>query len=195
MTTRFTTGIIGPVLNGTDTAKEYMDHTHDWRKCTKCSIGKHAYNHVFARGNIPCKVLFIGEAPGKSEDTMGLPFVGVSGKLLDKWIAATGKVFSYAITNTVLCRPTDRIGGDNRPPTQKEMANCRPRLIDFIALADPKGIVLLGAVARDNVSSFIPSGIKVLKLPHPAYVLRCGGFEGSLSGSVVARLSTFVRGL
>lgn len=79
---------------------------------------------VLPSGNPESRVVFVGEAPGEAEDLSGKPFVGRSGKLLDKMMAEEGLDRSRVmITNTVKCRPPA-----NRDPTAEEMAACRPFL-------------------------------------------------------------------
>lgn len=165
-------------------------HRQQWKNCTRCDIGVIACKKAFIRGELPCDVLFVGEAPGKSEDVLGLPFVGPAGRLLDQlWErrndGRTGpKVppLRRAIINTVACRPTDTAGGDNRQPTETELVMCRPQFEGLLRLCvrqDPRQrktlLVALGKVAA--------GWLRVLKiepdceLQHPAYILRQGGVK------------------
>ena len=76
--------------------------------CTACELSKHRRNMVIGRGSIPADALFLGEAPGESEDTIGEAFVGKSGKMLDEMVLEACRnqpVPSYFISNAVLCRP------------------------------------------------------------------------------------------
>lgn len=166
-------------------------HIADWKPCVACRIGRWATNHVFARGRVPCDILFIGEAPGKTEDAVGYPFVGPAGKLLNAWIeSSVPPELTFAITNVVCCRPCDERGGPNRPPTRNEVENCNPRLVEFVKhIAQPKGIVLLGSVANDSFTPTCPH----IKLYHPAYVLRMGGRQSDVYTSEVKRLEKFIR--
>lgn len=165
-------------------AKDAMfRHVREWEECTKCEIGKIAHEHVFCRGTLPCDLLFVGEGPGKTEDVMGRPFVGQAGRLLDLWmheanmhVAASRYIHipvKFAVTNLVLCRPCDRLGGPNRAPTPCEQGNCRPRLSHFLQeIARPRGLVTLGKVAAANLPSY---ELPRLELIHPAAVIRNGG--------------------
>jgi DNA polymerase len=125
--------------------------------------------------------MVIGEGPGAEEDAQGLPFVGRSGQLLDRLLAEAGLARDHDlyIANIVKCRPPD-----NRRPTAREMAACRPWLERQIALVDPPLIVLAGATALEGLLG-IKGGITRLRgqwqswgkrqlLPvfHPAYLLR-----------------------
>lgn len=145
--------------------------------CSKCDLHKSRTQAVFSRGVFNPRILFIGEAPGYEEDLMGKPFVGRSGKLLDKWIAYLN-IDSYAITNVVKCRPPR-----NRAPSKAEVEACKPYLLQQLALYKPKLIVLLGKVAieallgKRKLSRVLGKCLeteygKVTALYHPSYCLR-----------------------
>lgn len=107
-----------------------------------CELKRHATKLVFADGNPDAGIMFIGEAPGADEDRQGLPFVGRAGQLLDRMLASIGLNRQKAyITNIVNWRPPG-----NREPTPEEAATCLPFLHRHIELANPKLLVLLGAV-------------------------------------------------
>lgn len=156
-------------------------HVDSWCNCTQCPIGKIARNHVFFRIENPgqkVNVLFIGEAPGVMEDIKGLPFVGKSGMLLNDLIkeAEPGDL-NYGFTNTVACRPTDRLGGANRQPTAGETLKCSKRLEEFIQILQPQVIVLVGSIARETAGfSARDAGFNgyITNIVHPAYLLRTG---------------------
>jgi DNA polymerase len=101
---------------------------------------------VFMRGAAEAEVMVIGEAPGGEEDAQGMPFVGRSGRLLDKALAAAGLDGRVLITNTVFWRPP----GD-RNPSHAEQAVCAPFLDRLIGLTRPKAMLLLGAAAAKSV--------------------------------------------
>src|SRR5499426_3329019 len=106
-----------------------------------CALRHTAKRLVFADGNPQAKVMFVGEAPGRDEDIEGLPFVGRSGQLLDRMLAAIGvdrKTSAY-IANVIPWRPPG-----NRTPTPQETEICRPFIERQIELADPKVLVALG---------------------------------------------------
>jgi len=167
-----------------------------WSDCHECKLGTTATCHVLGRGEFPCEVIFIGEGPGQSEDATGYPFVGKAGKLLDHWIgnARYTNPFSYAVTNLVACRPTDE-EGRNRPPSADEIYHCQPRLSHFIEMCCADGVVLLGRVAQVQVpwlqKNF--SELRLLYLPHPAYVLRLGGKKSDASGKAIRDLRSFIE--
>lgn len=150
-----------------------------------CSLKHTAMNTVFARGNAASGLMLIGEAPGADEDRQGKPFVGASGRLLDKMMAAIGRTSEdqYYISNILPWRPPG-----NRKPTPAESAICLPFIKRHIELAKPKVIVLLGGTAvsalldiTDGITRVrgrwytYPAGketIPTMATFHPAYLLR-----------------------
>ncbi|MEI9989645.1 MAG: uracil-DNA glycosylase [Rhizomicrobium sp.] len=147
-------------------------------------LKKLAKHTVFADGNPASGVMFIGEAPGKDEDAAGLPFVGRAGKLLDRMLAAIGLDRSSAyIANVMPWRPPD-----NRNPDPGEVAMCIPFLRRHIELAQPRILILLGAVSARHVLGLNDGIMKirgrwleyrigtrmvpVMPTLHPAYLLR-----------------------
>ena len=108
-----------------------------------CSLKAMATNTVFADGNPAAPIMLISEAPGADEDRIGRPFVGASGQLLDRMLASIGIDRDNAyITNILFWRPPG-----NRPPTETEIAVCRPFVERHIALVNPRILVLIGGVA------------------------------------------------
>lgn len=151
-----------------------------------CALKRTAKSLVFARGNPAAPVMFIGEAPGADEDREGLPFVGVSGKLLDRMISFIGlDETSIYVTNIIFWRPPG-----NRSPTDAETAACMPFVRRHIALVRPRVIVTLGRPAMNTVLGINEritrargrwfdydagdGGQPIPALPtfHPAYLLR-----------------------
>ena len=150
-----------------------------------CGLRFTAKNLVFADGNPQARVMFVGEAPGADEDRIGKPFMGRSGQLLDRMMAAIGldRTGAY-ITNVVPWRPPG-----NRNPTPQEISICRPFVERQIELADPDILVCLGAPATQTLTGtkdgilkargrFYPyrlsdgREIRALATLHPAYLLR-----------------------
>jgi DNA polymerase len=155
-----------------------------------CPLKKTATRLCFADGNPKAHVMLIGEAPGREEDEQGKPFVGRSGQLLDRMLAAIGlsraesdPAKSVFITNTIYWRPPG-----NRTPTEAETLMCLPFLLRTIELQKPRFIVCLGAtptqrlLARgDGILKLrgkwfdfgqTGSAIPLLATLHPAYLLR-----------------------
>lgn len=110
---------------------------------TDCGLRTTAKSLVFADGNPAAKIMFIGGAPEREEDIAGTPFVGPSGQLLDRMLAAIGlDRTSVYLANTVPWRPP----GD-RALTPQEADTCKPFIARQIALCDPDIIVCLGGVS------------------------------------------------
>ena len=150
-------------------------------QCTLCQeLASTRTQTVFGVGDPQAQLCLLGEAPGAEEDRLGKPFVGRSGKLLDKILEACGlsrdKVY---ILNVLKCRPPG-----NRNPTPEESINCRRHLDRQLELIDPEFICCLGAVAAQNLLTTTESigklrgkvhqyhGINVVCTYHPAYLLR-----------------------
>ncbi len=149
--------------------------------CQRCELGKTRLNAVVGRGASQASIMIVGEGPGQNEDEQGLPFVGRSGQLLERILAAVD--FStdreVYICNVVRCRPPG-----NRVPTPEEIAACKPYLLEQIRLVDPLVILLTGATALKAVTGSKASITQVrgewlewegrLCMPifHPAYLLR-----------------------
>lgn len=74
----------------------YSAHVERWKSCQRCALGRTRDKIVLAKGRLPCDVLFVGEAPGESEDVIGLPFVGPAGRLLDEMIRDAGYLGVHA---------------------------------------------------------------------------------------------------
>lgn len=116
--------------------------------CTKCDLYKTRKNVVFGHGNPNAEVMFIGEGPGANEDEQGKPFVGRSGKLLDKYLEAIDldRDENIYISNMVKCRPPE-----NRNPSKEETEECIGFLRNQFSLIKPKIIVCLGRVAACSI--------------------------------------------
>ena len=136
---------------------------------------------VVSRGNPFAKLMIIGEAPGAKEEELGEPFVGRSGKLLDKLLQNAGIDINLDVyfCNVVKCRPPK-----NRRPTKTEIQENLPWLYQQIKLVDPNVLVLVGATSLEAILK-IKSPISILRgkwikwegrlvMPvfHPAYLLR-----------------------
>jgi DNA polymerase len=117
------------------------------RGCPLCKLARTRKNAVPGEGQLAAKIMFIGEAPGRSEDEKGRPFVGAAGRILDDMLKKAGIERSQVfITNVVKCRPPG-----NRVPEEDESAACRPYLDRQIALVRPKVICILGRTAYSSL--------------------------------------------
>ncbi|MBI5263101.1 MAG: uracil-DNA glycosylase [Bradyrhizobium sp.] len=163
--------------------RELMD------KFEGCALKYTATRLVFADGNPEARIMFVGEAPGRDEDLEGLPFVGRSGKLLDRMIGAIGLDRGTAyIANVIPWRPPG-----NRTPTPQETQICLPFIRRQIELVDPDLLITLGnpstqallgtreGIMRTRGRWFdYDTGTRVIRaLPtfHPAYLLRSPGYK------------------
>jgi uracil-DNA glycosylase len=111
------------------------------RECTRCSdLAATRKTVVFGAGNADAELMFVGEAPGASEDEQGLPFVGRAGKLLETLLGEIGLERSEVfITNVLMCRPPG-----NRDPLPLEIENCHQYLMRKVELIQPSVICTLG---------------------------------------------------
>jgi DNA polymerase len=150
---------------------------------------------VLGRGQVPADVVFVGEGPGKSEDSNGEPFVGQAGKLLDDVVASSvGRwetPLRVAFSNLLACIPWDD-QAEGFPDVLTKVAEppfecveeCKPRLLEFMKIADPKLIVCVGKQARDwlqggddwtmpqlKYSIRFHRPIALVDIQHPAYPL------------------------
>ena len=115
--------------------------------CEKCSLFNDRKNAVPGRGNQDADIVFIGEAPGKNEDLLGKPFVGIAGKKLDAALENSGLTRNEVyITNIVKCRPPK-----NRAPTENEIVMCHDYLENELSIINPKIICLLGNTAYNSI--------------------------------------------
>ncbi|HEV2821026.1 MAG TPA: uracil-DNA glycosylase [Solirubrobacteraceae bacterium] len=112
--------------------------------CMKCpQLAAARKTVVFGSGNADADLMFVGEAPGRSEDEQGRPFVGRAGKLLDQLLEEVGlQREDVFINNTLNCRPPD-----NRDPHPVEIENCQDYLMRKIELVQPRVICTLGNFA------------------------------------------------
>ncbi len=150
-------------------------------KCHLCELSKSRTHVVFGEGNPKAVIMFIGEGPGATEDSMGRPFVGRSGDLLTKMIenVLLIKREETYIANIVKCRPPG-----NRVPTPTEAHTCQPFLLKQIALIKPRIIVTLGGTAYHYLTGdetgiskvrgtvLQKEGYTLIPTYHPSFLLR-----------------------
>jgi DNA polymerase len=167
----------------------------DWATCTQCKLHKTARTHVLGRGTLPCSVLLIGIGPGKSEDVLGEPFIGPSGKLLDRTIQAIELMDqTYYLTNLVACRPCDRLDGPNRDPNPTEIAACKPRLIELrdSLKSTLRCVVLFGRLTQRSATQVFKE-YPIHAAKHPAHILRNGGMKALEFGCWERQVAKFIR--
>lgn len=163
-----------------------------FKDCKLCGLDKTRKRVVHFRGSLPADVALIGEAPGEAEDSIGIPFCGPAGYLLDKIIQAAAEKFSpdhpqpfwepvsVCVFNVVCCfprtiDPEELSSGQIREPDREEMEACRPRLEEFLELVNPRRIVALGAVAKKRLP------LDAVPMIHPAAILRQSEHKSGLS--------------
>jgi len=151
------------------------------QNCHLCELSKSRQKVVFGEGDPCADLLFIGEAPGATEDSSGKPFVGRSGELLTKMIENVLGISrsDVYITNIVKCRPPN-----NQVPTPTQAHTCQPYLLKQIELIKPKLIVTLGVTAyhyltgdETSISKIrgtlhMQDGYTIIPTYHPSYLLR-----------------------
>jgi DNA polymerase len=156
---------------------------------------------VFGVGNPEADILFIGEGPGEQEDLRGEPFVGRSGQLLDKYLAAIGldRRTNIYIANMVKCRPPK-----NRDPRPEEQDLCIGWLTQQVKLMQPKIIVCLGRIAAQRIIRkdfsvmkehgifFEHNGILRMGTYHPAMLLRNPGLKTNALEDFLALQGNFM---
>jgi len=160
--------------------KDLLNYYESIKNCLDCQLGHTRNNFVFGEGNPNSDIVFIGEAPGEKEDLLGRPFVGKSGKLLDKILSAiNSNREDIYILNIVKCRPPN-----NRNPLQEEIEKCERYLKKQLEIIKPKLIVTLGRVSsmtilktnksladlRNKIHKY--QNIDLIATYHPAALLR-----------------------
>ena len=152
----------------------YSNHLLNWKACTLCSLQETRAKVVLFSGSIPCDVLFVGEAPGVSEDVIGRPFVGPAGKLLHRIIGvADPDYLKLAYTNLIACIPLDETGTKVSEPPKKAIAACKPRLKEILSLCKPKAVVAVGKIPHKHIQTLVDFEVRrVTAIIHPAAILR-----------------------
>ncbi len=150
--------------------------------CHSCGLSICRNKVVFGSGNTKAKVMFIGEAPGETEDNTGQPFVGRAGKLLDTLLLDVDicRKQDIYLTNIIKCRPPQ-----NRKPNKMEINTCRILVNNQISLIKPKILVLLGSTACHSIleintpiskirGQWFDFNYETIAMPvfHPSYLLR-----------------------
>ena len=127
--------------------KEELENLHKkWKEECQCELKKTATQAVPGDGNPDTEIVFIGEAPGRSEDKLGHPFVGAAGKFLEEMLSLINiKREEVYITNIVKYRPPN-----NRDPLPEEKSSCREWLLEELKIIKPLLIIFLGRHAMNN---------------------------------------------
>jgi len=162
--------------------------------CPLCKLARTRKNAVPGEGQLAARIMFVGEAPGRSEDEKGRPFVGAAGRILDDLLQKAGIERSQMfITNVVKCRPPG-----NRVPEDDESAACRPYLDRQIALIKPKVICILGRTAYASLlggSSITTNRGKIVEKAGQKYFLTFHPAAAIYNKSLLAALEADLKKL
>lgn len=160
-------------------------HVSRWEGCTRCTIASHTKTKVFYRGECPCDLLIIGEAPGDVELTIGKPFIGPAGRFLNI-LLRDAKVrneiddLTIGFTNAIACAPVIEGTTNLGAPSNGCIKNCSDRLYQCIEMANPYVILTLGNTAKKAMGNICKHfDFPVFHAIHPSAVLRQGE-RGSL---------------
>ncbi|NPV01596.1 MAG: uracil-DNA glycosylase [Brevinematales bacterium] len=164
-----------------DKKRALRELSGECRKCRLCPLGGTATNPVFGEGNPDTDIVFVGEAPGESEDLLGRPFVGRAGKLLTATLHGLG----IARPEIYICNILKHRPPDNRQPQPDETAACTPFLQRQLNILQPKLIIAMGNHSaqflldtKEGINRLRGDirdtrfGFKVFPTFHPAYILR-----------------------
>lgn len=157
----------------------YELYVSNWQGCTRCKYHERRKHVVTGKAtSLPCDVLFVGESPGQSEDCHGVPFYGQAGDTMDKIEkASVPPHLTVGYNNLIGCFPLDEERQKEDPDDECVIA-CIPRLIEWIALCNPKLIVCVGKHAEDwldqkmKVSIPVPKHVPIVAIKHPAAIAR-----------------------
>jgi len=151
----------------------WKHHKKKWSDCERCDLCKTRNKVVLLKGKIPCDILFIGEAPGVSEDSLGKPFIGPAGHLLDRIIKESlPETTRLAFTNLVACIPVGEDGNKLKEPDKKSIRECRERLDEVISLCQPSAIVCVGKLPAKYLKKEDFPETEIETITHPASIIR-----------------------
>lgn len=152
----------------------YTNHKAYWSNCDQCRLCETRRKVVLVRGKLPADVLFVGEAPGVSEDMFGKPFQGPAGHLLDQLIedGMQGRA-TYAMTNLVGCIPKTEDNQMAREPPKESLEACSGRVEEVVRLCRPAAIVCVGKLAEEWMPKIASTeDHEYFKITHPAALMR-----------------------
>jgi uracil-DNA glycosylase len=159
------------------------------RGCTNCPLYKLGTQTVFGEGAVPAPILLIGEQPGDKEDLEGRPFVGPAGQLLNRALHEAGvERRAIYVTNAVKHFKWEPRGKRrlHKKPIEREIAACRPWLLQELELVQPALIVCLGATAAQSMlgKTFRITQQRGVVLNHEQY----GNIMGTYHPSALLRM-------
>lgn len=168
------------------------------RSCTLCpELVKNRTQPVLGQGPVPCPLLFVGESPGQKEDETGIPFCGATGTILETSAHIQGlqRKVDYHILNILKCRPPD-----NRDPSDVEITNCTPFLIQQLRAIKPKVIIAFGKYAQAFFLERPPTKVrvvqnmgKILETPKFYVIMSCHPRFTSSSPDILGAFRTHIR--
>lgn len=181
-------------------AKTFSEHYDRWKDCQLCPLGKQRSQIVLCRGDLPCDVLYCGEAPGVSEDVTGIPFHGKAGILLDAIDKCAFKEFSKltrAFVNLVACFPREAKEAKINEPDGIDIEACAERLREIVSLAQPRLVVYVGTLSEKWFMRSVPNYEgQTVQVDHPAFILRLPSMSRDLGAQkVVVRITSALRKL
>jgi uracil-DNA glycosylase len=135
------------------------------KKCRKCRLWKTALNAVPGEGSLAARVMLVGQNPGVEEDKTGRPFVGRSGKFLNKVLVENGIERRNLFVTNIVKHATP----NNRKPLPDEIAACLPYLECQIYAMKPEIVILMGALAWQTHRM---EGVEYVETIHPSAAMR-----------------------
>ena len=160
------------------------------RPCRACGLHAFRRNIVEGRGSVPAQILFIGDAPGRSEDLIGKSMIGPDGKLLDMLLSDAGIVCSYYVINCCGCRACNGKILPQREPEPYEILACMPRVMRTVDSVRPKRIVLLGKAAARYYGKIFKGALRIV---HPSLLMRSGGRASPYYSTAMRSLNLFLE--
>ena len=166
--------------------QKWKKHIEEWGDCQRCPLFKKRKKVCHFRSNRDGPplyrgrhdVVFIGEAPGPSENVLGKPFVGPAGHLLDQIIeeALAGRSLKIGFTNIVGCIPLNEFSDKFVEPPDFAVKACTKKLKDILIIMRPKLVVAVGTTAKKWLSKFRQGygleDTRMVEIQHPAFILR-----------------------
>ena len=161
----------------------WTTYKEKWKDCTSCELCDTRNRIVLAKGKLPCDILFVGEAPGASENVLGKPFIGPAGHLLEEIVEASiPNNLRCAYTNLIGCIPLDENLQKVRQPHKEHIKACEPRLQEFVELANPKAFVCVGRLSEKHLPKIVDIGERpTVSITHPAAILRADPSQKGLA--------------
>lgn len=161
---------------------KWKRHKKKWSNCTECSLCEGRSRVVLLKGKVPCDVLFVGEAPGVSEDTLGKPFVGPAGKLFEEIVEAAMEGITnvhVAYTTLIACIPKDEDDIKAKEPPKESIKACAERLVEVAELCNPAIVVCVGKLSGKWTRKILKGKDYIFEdVIHPAAILRSKTNQG-----------------